>query len=108
MCIRDRHIPATAETKGFVNDSLIAQMKHGVRILNFARGELVNTACLLYTSPKLQWESIFHKKSHFFNTHLILTNRCAILYKNEMGILLPMMMQFISIMQLLPFVKRDL
>lgn len=36
------HIPATAETKGFVNDSLIAQMKHGVRILNFARGELVN------------------------------------------------------------------
>ena len=31
------HIPSTAETKGFVNDSLIAQMKHGVRILNFAR-----------------------------------------------------------------------
>ena len=41
------HIPATAETKGFVNDSLIAQMKHGVRILNFARGELVNTAAMV-------------------------------------------------------------
>ena len=37
------HIPATAETKGFINDASIAQMKHGVRILNFARGELVNT-----------------------------------------------------------------
>ena len=35
------HIPATADTKGMVNASLISQMKHGVRILNFARGELV-------------------------------------------------------------------
>ena len=36
------HIPATADTKGFLNDGAFAQMKDGVRIVNFARGELVN------------------------------------------------------------------
>lgn len=40
------HIPATGETKGFINDSTIAQMKHGVRILNFARAELVDAAAM--------------------------------------------------------------
>lgn len=49
------HIPATAETKGFVNDSLIAQMKHGVRILNFARGELVNTAAMVNALKTAAW-----------------------------------------------------
>ena len=33
--------------KALMNASLIAQMKHGVRILNFARGELVNTAAMV-------------------------------------------------------------
>ncbi|MEG2698518.1 MAG: phosphoglycerate dehydrogenase [Ruthenibacterium sp.] len=37
------HVPATPETKGLISDAIIAQMKRGVRILNFARGELVNT-----------------------------------------------------------------
>lgn len=41
------HIPATKDTTGFVNDSLLAQMKHGVRILNFARGELVDTGAMV-------------------------------------------------------------
>ncbi len=41
------HIPATADTKGMVNAKLISQMKHGVRILNFARGELVNNVDLI-------------------------------------------------------------
>lgn len=41
------HIPATAETKGMINSGAISQMKHGVRILNFARGELVNSADML-------------------------------------------------------------
>ena len=35
------HAPATAETKGMINASSIASMKDGVRILNFARGDLV-------------------------------------------------------------------
>ncbi|MFA5658034.1 MAG: phosphoglycerate dehydrogenase [Oscillospiraceae bacterium] len=35
------HIPYNAETKGTVNTETISQMKTGVRILNFARGELV-------------------------------------------------------------------
>lgn len=38
------HIPATADTKGFLNAETFAQMKDGVRIVNFARGELVNNS----------------------------------------------------------------
>ena len=41
------HIPATAETKGGINEATISKMKDGVRILNFARGELVNSDDLL-------------------------------------------------------------
>mgnify|MGYP004671415191 CR=1 FL=1 len=35
------HVPATPDTKGSINAETIAQMKEGVRILNFSRGELV-------------------------------------------------------------------
>ncbi len=41
------HLPCTGETKGMINASSIATMKNGVRILNFARGELVVTEDLL-------------------------------------------------------------
>ena len=37
------HVPATAETKGFLNADAFAMMKDGVRILNLARADLVNT-----------------------------------------------------------------
>ncbi len=37
------HVPLTPDTKGMINDQSIAQMKSGVRILNFARGELINS-----------------------------------------------------------------
>ena len=36
------HVPYNKETKGFINSQSIAQMKHGVRIMNFSRGELVD------------------------------------------------------------------
>ena len=35
------HAPATADTKGMINAGTIETMKDGVRILNFARGDLV-------------------------------------------------------------------
>ena len=38
------HLPSTKETKGMVNSQSIATMKPGMRILNFARGDLVNSA----------------------------------------------------------------
>ncbi|MGN0604903.1 MAG: phosphoglycerate dehydrogenase [Oscillospiraceae bacterium] len=41
------HVPCNADTKGFINAETIAKMKDGVRILNFARGELVNDADLI-------------------------------------------------------------
>lgn len=38
------HVPLTPDTKDMINNDAIAQMKDGVRILNYARGELVNNA----------------------------------------------------------------
>ena len=38
------HVPLTPDTKEMINAETIAKMKDGVRILNFARGDLVNTA----------------------------------------------------------------
>ncbi len=38
------HVPLTPETKDLVNAESIATMKDGVRIMNFARGGLVNSA----------------------------------------------------------------
>jgi D-3-phosphoglycerate dehydrogenase len=41
------HVPLTPETKGMINAESIATMKQDVRILNFARGDLVNDADIL-------------------------------------------------------------
>ena len=41
------HLPYNKDTKDTVNTDSLAKMKDGVRILNFARGELVNTEALL-------------------------------------------------------------
>ncbi|MGN0687683.1 MAG: 3-phosphoglycerate dehydrogenase family protein [Oscillospiraceae bacterium] len=41
------HAPATAETKGMINAENIAKMKDGVRILNFARADLVDSKAII-------------------------------------------------------------
>ena len=41
------HVPQTDDTKGMINASSIKTMKDGVRIVNFARGGLVNNADIL-------------------------------------------------------------
>lgn len=41
------HVPQTPDTKGMINEQSIAAMKNGVRILNFARGGLVNDADII-------------------------------------------------------------
>ena len=41
------HVPVTRDTEGMINQQADSQMKAGVRLLNFARGELVNTAAVL-------------------------------------------------------------
>jgi len=40
------HVALTPETQGMINDSAIAKMKQGVRIVNCARGELIDGAAL--------------------------------------------------------------
>ncbi|MDE5741951.1 MAG: 3-phosphoglycerate dehydrogenase [Oscillospiraceae bacterium] len=41
------HVPYNADTKGTINNDTIAMMKDGVRILNFARGELVDSGAII-------------------------------------------------------------
>jgi len=41
------HLPSNNETNGMINSETIAKMKDGVRIINIARGELINDADLL-------------------------------------------------------------
>lgn len=41
------HVPLTDDTKDTINKDSIAKMKDGVRILNYARGGLVNTADMI-------------------------------------------------------------
>lgn len=41
------HAPSTKETKGMINAKTIATMKDGVRILNFARADLVDSTAIL-------------------------------------------------------------
>ena len=41
------HVPATKDTKGMFNADLFRKVKHGVRLLNFSRGELVETDAVL-------------------------------------------------------------
>jgi D-3-phosphoglycerate dehydrogenase len=41
------HMPMTDETKGMINSAAFAKMKKGVRVLNCARGGIVNEADLL-------------------------------------------------------------
>lgn len=36
------HVPATADTRGFINQKALARMKDGVRIINTARADLVD------------------------------------------------------------------
>jgi D-3-phosphoglycerate dehydrogenase len=41
------HLPANEETRGVINERSIAKMKDGVRIVNAARGDLVDEASLI-------------------------------------------------------------
>lgn len=41
------HLPVNKDTKGMINAEVIKEMKQGARILNFARGELVDNAAVL-------------------------------------------------------------
>lgn len=41
------HVPQTPDTKGMIGEDALSKVKDGVRVLNFARGGLVDTAAML-------------------------------------------------------------
>lgn len=41
------HVPSTPDTRGMISTVAIAKMKDGVRLLNFARGDLVDSKAIL-------------------------------------------------------------
>ncbi|ARP49802.1 MULTISPECIES: phosphoglycerate dehydrogenase [Caproicibacterium] len=41
------HVPQTPDTKGMIGEDALSKMKKGVRVLNFARGGLVDTKAML-------------------------------------------------------------
>ena len=51
------HVPLTPDTKGMINSTSIATMKHGVRILNFARADLVVAADVIAAANEGQISS---------------------------------------------------
>lgn len=62
------HIPFNADTKGFINAETISKMKDGARVLNFARGELVDDAAIL---PALENDKLSCYVTDFPNANVI-------------------------------------
>ncbi|HPJ78318.1 MAG TPA: 3-phosphoglycerate dehydrogenase family protein [Prolixibacteraceae bacterium] len=58
------NIPLTPDTKGYINKEIIKGMKNGVRVLNFARGELVNNADM---AEALEYGKVFRYVTDFPN-----------------------------------------
>lgn len=62
------HIPYNATTKGIISADAIAKMKDGVKILNFARGELVDNASLF---PALDSKKVAKYVTDFANAEVV-------------------------------------
>lgn len=62
------HIPLNKETRGMINSQSLSQMKNGVRLINFSRGELVDTADLL---EALQERQVYCYVTDFPNDELL-------------------------------------
>jgi len=70
------HVPATEETNGMINAKAIKQMPTGVRILNFARGSLVNTEDMIDALRKGQ---VAKYVTDFGTKELAHTENCIVL-----------------------------
>lgn len=49
------HVPFNKDTEGMINAATIAKMKDGVRVLNYARGELVNDEDMIAALKAARW-----------------------------------------------------
>jgi len=58
------NIPLTPDTKGYISKEIIKGRKNGVRVLNFARGELVNNADM---AEALEYGKVFRYVTDFPN-----------------------------------------
>lgn len=73
------HVPLTDETRGLINADAIAEMKDGVRIINYARGEVVDEDAIIagLNSGKVAryvadfpTERLIHTKNTVLTPHL--------------------------------------
>lgn len=92
------HAPSTPETKAMINQESIAKMKDGVRIINFARADLVDSQAVLEGIQKgkikkyitdFATEDIIDQKDVIVMPHLGAStpeseNNCAIMAVKEM------------------------
>ena len=62
------HVPLNKETKGMINSQSIAKMKHGVRIVNLSRGDLVDTQDML---EALEEKQVYCYVTDFPNDELL-------------------------------------
>lgn len=70
------HIPATAETKGYIGEDFLSKCKNGVRIVNFARGELVDTAAMknaLHTGKVAVYTADFPSEDLIAEENVVMT-----------------------------------
>ncbi len=70
------HVPANESTKGMINKKAIGMMKHDVRIMNFARGELVNEADMIEALKK---GKVARYMTDFGSQALTETENCLVL-----------------------------
>lgn len=65
------HLPLTPDTRGMINSACIGSMKHGVRLINFSRGELVDDDDML---AALEEKQIYCYITDFPNAKLLGNN----------------------------------
>ena len=91
------HVPLTSETKNFISEQSIATMKDGVKLINLARGELVDSEAIINATQSgkvscyvtdFATEELLNKKNIIVLPHLGAStveaeDNCAVVTCNE-------------------------
>jgi len=90
------HVPSTPDTKGMINESSIANMKDGVRIINLARADLVNATDIkkAIAAGKVGWLKAASSAVAVLSTGLVYMFVCLKAWAGAFGV--GMVTQYIS------------